>query len=202
MENRFFERPILNSPYEYPKEHWELDAQGQPTQKVIQSRRRVSFLTPIPKPRKRKTKDTQQRIVFDEGLGLSTEAQQYNTSQMINELRREVDVWRGLPEHANWHVTPETKRLLTYWRHHDFSGVRPFFCQLEAVETAIWLTEVAPKVGKRGGFFSEYLADANAATNPDLMRLALKLATGAGNNDGHGDADRLADAQRQPLPGQ
>jgi len=24
MDNRFFERPILNSPYEYPKRHWEL----------------------------------------------------------------------------------------------------------------------------------------------------------------------------------
>jgi len=180
VENRFFEHPILNSPYEYPKEHWELDAQGQPTQRVISSRRSTSFVTPIPQPRKRKTKDTRQRIVFDEGLGLSTEAQQYDTSQMINELRREVDAWRQIPDPADWDVTPETARLLTYWRHHDFSGVRPFFCQLEAVEIAIWLTEVAPKVGKRGGFFTEYLADANAAANPGLMRLALKLATGAG----------------------
>jgi type III restriction enzyme len=180
VENRFFERPILNSPYDYPREHWELDAQGQPTQKVVLSRRRVSFITPIPQPRKRKAKDERQRIVFDEGLGLSTEAQQYDTSQMINELRREVDAWRQILDPANWHVTPETARLLTYWRHHDFSGVRPFFCQLEAVEIAIWLTEVAPKMGKRGGFFTEYLADANAAANPGLMRLALKLATGAG----------------------
>jgi len=178
--NYFFDRPILNSPYAYPTRHWELDAQGQPTQKIIESRRRVDFITPIPQPRKRKTKDERQRIVFDEGLGLSTEAQQYSTSQMINELRREVDAWRQLPNPADWHVTPETARLLTYWRHHDFSGVRPFFCQLEAVEVAIWLTEVAPKRGKTGSFFTEYLADANAAANPGLMRLALKLATGAG----------------------
>ncbi len=54
-----------------------------------------------------------------------------------------------------------------------------FFCQVEAVETAIWLTEVAPhhKAGKR---FLEHLADANHEANPELMRIALKLATGAG----------------------
>jgi len=31
--------------------------------------------------------------------------------------------------------------LLQHWRHHPFSGIRPFFCQVEAVETVIWLTE-------------------------------------------------------------
>jgi hypothetical protein len=45
--------------------------------------------------------------------------------------------------------TPETVRLIQHWRHHGFSGVRPFFCQIEAVETAIWLTEVAPFSAKR-----------------------------------------------------
>ena len=43
MENRFFEKPILNSPYEYPVQHWELDAEGQPTQRIIQGRRRAEF---------------------------------------------------------------------------------------------------------------------------------------------------------------
>src|ERR1700730_18382871 len=47
--------------------------------------------------------------------------------------------------------TPETARILQHWRHHQFSSVRPFFCEVEAVETAIWLTEGAPqsKNGKR-----------------------------------------------------
>src|SRR5690348_6000724 len=36
MANPFFEHPILNSPYEYPKRRWELDDQGQPTQQVIE----------------------------------------------------------------------------------------------------------------------------------------------------------------------
>ena len=77
-------------------------------------------------------------------------------------------------------MTPETARLLQHWRHHQFSGYRPFFCQIEAVETAIWLTEVTPKAGKIGNSFLEHLANANNEANPGLMRLALKLATGAG----------------------
>lgn len=55
----------------------------------------------------------------------------------------------------------------------------PFFCQVEAVETAIWLTEVAPQ-SKHGKRILDHLAAANKDTNPELMRLALKLATGAG----------------------
>lgn len=50
----FFERPILNSPYEYPRGHWELDESGQPTDRVMPLRRPASFLTPIPKPKKRR----------------------------------------------------------------------------------------------------------------------------------------------------
>ena len=77
MDNKFFEKPILNSPYEYPAQHWELDEQGQPTQQIIERRRRAEFITPIPKPKKRKTA-RQEAIVFDEGKGLSTQEQQYD----------------------------------------------------------------------------------------------------------------------------
>lgn len=122
MSNPFFDHPILNSPYDCPQRHWELDTDGQPTQQVIASRRRAEFITPIPKPKKRKTA-----------------AQQ----------------------------------------HHNFSGVRPFFCQVEAAETAIWLTEVAPQT-KGGKLLLDHLASANNDANPSLMRLALKLSTGAG----------------------
>jgi len=58
--------------------------------------------------------------------------------------------------------------------------IRPFFCQVEAVETAIWLTEVAPKLGKQRDRFLNHLKQSNLEANPDLFRLALKLATGAG----------------------
>lgn len=175
--NQFFEKPILNSPYDYPARHWEL-IQGQPTQQIIESRRRAEFVTPIPKPKKQK--GGQSADLFDESMGLSTGEQKYDPISIINELRRHVSAWRNLNSPNDWNVTPETARLLQHWRHHQFKGVRPFFCQVEAAETAIWLTEVAPKMGKTGKQFLDHLAGANNDANPELMRLALKLATGAG----------------------
>jgi type III restriction enzyme len=174
----FFEKPILNSPYGYPVQHWELDETGQPTNRIIANRRLAEFITPIPKPKKQKK--GQKELVFNEGEGLSNEQQQYAlTAAAINELRVQVDRWRAIPNPNQWNVTPETARLLQHWRSYQFSGVRPFFCQIEAVEVAIWLTEVAPKV-KEGKRFLDHIEAANNGANPGLSRVALKLATGAG----------------------
>ena len=76
--------------------------------------------------------------MFDEGKGLSTKEQQYDPTPIINEVRGHVDAWRPSP--TQWRVTPETARLLHHWRQDQFNGVRPFFCQVEAAETAIWLS--------------------------------------------------------------
>jgi type III restriction enzyme len=179
VANPFFEQPILNSPYAYPARHWELDSSGQPTNRLVESRRIVELITPIPQPKKRK-KSKQQELLFDEGAGLSTEEQRYDPTPVINALRQHVDRWRALPNPADWRVTPETARLLQHWRHHSFSDIRPFFCQVEAVETLIWLTEVAPHIGNAGRDFLDHLEGANLEANPELSRLALKLATGAG----------------------
>jgi type III restriction enzyme len=75
MDSRFFERPILNSPYTYPARHWELDAQGQPTGRIIEARRTAQFITPIPRAKKHKASVEQERLVFDEGAGVSTAKQ-------------------------------------------------------------------------------------------------------------------------------
>lgn len=174
MSYSFFEQPILNSPYGYPSRHWALDEAGQPTGQIIDSRRLADFITPIPRPRK--ARDAQAELALGSQHG--SDNQLYHRD-LINAVRQEVDQWRQLPQ-AKWRVTPETARLLQHWRTHEFSGVRPFFCQVEAAETAIWLTEVAPQLGKGGQHFLDHLAQANQDANPGLMRLALKLATGAG----------------------
>jgi type III restriction enzyme len=176
----FFERPILNSPYERPARHWELDETGQPTQKIVETRRVADFVTPIPKPRKRKRAADQQVLLPDAADSISTQAQQYDPTEIINEVRSLVEAWRSLPKPSQWQVTPETARLLQHWRHHRFSNLRPFFCQVEAVETIIWLTEVAPHSSQRAKGILEHLANANNDANPELLRTALKLATGAG----------------------
>ena len=182
----FYEQPILNSPYEAPARHWELDDDRQPTGTVLNGRRPASFISPIPAPRKRgkkgaeADKSTQQALVFDEQAeSLADDSQQYDLSELINTIRGEVAKWRAEPDERRWHVTAETARLLKHWRHFDFPGIRPFFCQVEAVEAVIWLTEVAPSsvVGRR---LRDRIAAASEQANPGVARLALKMATGSG----------------------
>ena len=100
-----------------------------------------------------------------------------------------------MPNPNQWQVTPETTRLLQHWRHHNFSGVRPFFCQVEAVETAIWLTEVAPqsKAGKR---ILDHLANANKDANPGVDAARAEAGHRRGQDHRDGDAHRVADDQR------
>jgi type III restriction enzyme len=179
-DEAFFSRPILNSPYAYPARHWELDEDGQPTNLVLPIRRRSELITPVPQPKRRRASRNQMSMVLDAGDNLSTEQQEYNPTPIINEIRSAVEAWRKLPSPDQWRVTPETARLLTHWRQQDFQGTRPFFCQIEAAETAIFLTEVAPRLGASAARFRAHLEGANAAANPELFRLALKLATGAG----------------------
>ena len=76
MSEHIFERPILNSPYAYPARHWELDQDGQPTNHIIESRRRSDLITPVPKPQRRRRVRDQREMVFDSGEGLSTAEQE------------------------------------------------------------------------------------------------------------------------------
>jgi type III restriction enzyme len=178
MPPSFFEHPILNSPYDFPARHWDLDESGQPTNQILEHRRPAKYVSPIPKSKKQRAE--QRELDLSAADGLSTAEQAYDPTPVIQELRHRLDAWRALPNPNHWGVTPETARLLQHWRHHSFSGVRPFFCQIEAVEAAIWLFEVAPKLGGEGRLFLGHLEAANEAANPGLSRLALKLATGAG----------------------
>ena len=126
MPDSFFTQPIINSPYEYPTRHWELDAEGQPTHRLIDRRRRAEFVTPIPKARTRKAPGAQDALEFGDRTGVATKAQGYDPTPIINELRGHVDRWRALPSPGDWQVTPETARLLRHWRHHFGSEARRY----------------------------------------------------------------------------
>ena len=180
MTDQFFDKPILNSPYTYPARHWELDDDGQPTNRILEFRRTPKYVTPVPKPKKRRQSQAQMGLGLDEGEGLSTEEESYDIAGNISAIRARVDRWRQIPNPSDWGVTPETQRLLLHWRSHPFASLRPFFCQIEAVETAIWLTEVAPNGNTQEREVVDLLRRASAQANPELERIALKLATGAG----------------------
>ncbi|HTV32895.1 MAG TPA: DEAD/DEAH box helicase family protein [Methylocella sp.] len=165
----FYERPILNSPYRAPELHHPLDQNGQPLEGEPRPGRRPSrFIVPVPASRKKASAGQ-----------ASLELETYTENALINEIRGYLDRWRALRNPADWGVTGVTQRLLEHWRHHDFTGPQPFFCQIEAVETIIWLTEVAPKRAATKGLLDQ-IAKANEEANPALFRLAMKMATGSG----------------------
>jgi len=187
----FFDQPILNSPYLLPERHWQLDASGRPDNTVVNRRRSSDLWSVLPGASAAQNVD-QQRMVFEDTLSTSTT--EFNPTAVVNALRQELDSWRMLPSPAQWKVTPTTQRLLQHWRklqQDKNQQIRPFFCQIEAVEAAIWLAEVAPQIGKRG---RRFLSTLNVANNialqadgkpqdfsrPELLRIAFKLATGAG----------------------
>ena len=92
----FFEQPILNSPYEYPARHWELDENRQPTNHIVDRRRTVSFITPIPAARKQRA--AQRELGVDDARGTADEdGQQYELMRMIESVRHSVNEWRRLP---------------------------------------------------------------------------------------------------------
>jgi type III restriction enzyme len=129
-------------------------------QPPVVGRRRSELITPVPKPRKTANKAKQDSFVFADKEGLSSTEQEYNPTPIINEIRSHVASWRELPNPADWSVTPATARLLTHWRHATFESIRPFFCQVEAAETVIWLTEVA-RHQKRYAKFWDHIKGAN-----------------------------------------
>ena len=182
MAESFYEKPVLNSPYEEPRLHHRLDETGQPVDgPPVSGRRSSKLLSPVPQPKSRAQQGAQKQVglAFSYDEGLSSVEQAYNPFPIINEIRSHVSDWRRLRNQQDWGVTPATARLLRHWRDYQFQGIRPFFCQIEAMETLIWLTEVARRQ-KRHKRIWNYVQDANLQANPELLRLALKMATGSG----------------------
>ncbi|WP_237152088.1 BPTD_3080 family restriction endonuclease [Oryzibacter oryziterrae] len=161
----FTDNPIITSPFDPPTHHYELDDDGQPTGKKLAGRRESIQVVPVPAARRRGPKQAELALFDENGAKVTSNA-------LINEIRKHVEQWRALPP-SQWGVTPETQRLLLHWRE-PTRARRLFFCQREAVETLIYLTEVAPNR------FRKQLQDANAEANPGLYRLAAKMATGSG----------------------
>jgi len=161
--------PSLNSPFKKPSRHWELDSKGIPTGRCKEDRRPSAYIVPVPQARR---VSGQQEFAYDVEGSANTK-----TNDLVNRIRERLDAWRSLPP-GQWGVTYETARLLTHWR--NIARERPlFFCQVEAAETVIWLTEVAPS-NKAFQDLAEAAAKHSEAANPELLRLAMKLATGAG----------------------
>lgn len=160
------DNPILNSPYAQPDRYYEIGPKG-PTGEIRDRRRPSESFIPIAIAKKGKDAG-QAEFDFD-----SHERRERNS--LINDLRRDVDKWRRGGEYPG--VTPISRKLLQHWADPDREN-RVLFCQREAAETAIFLTEVAGR--KRVTDWRQRLEPHNDAHNSGLPRAALKMATGAG----------------------
>lgn len=167
MKQIVIENPVINCPFVEPMRHFRFSDIGI-TNEIIEQRRSSSYFIPIAQPKKKKKGIVQ--------LTFETEwtSDRIKENEFINAVRQRVSLWRkkGYPC-----ITSTTRRLLEYWN----SPTRErklFFCQIEALETAIYIFESAKKCGD--SWIENDLRRANEDANPLLNRIAFKMATGSG----------------------
>jgi type III restriction enzyme len=165
MSQVVIENPIINSPFEEPTRHFRFSDEGITNEKV-EGRRTSSYFIPIAKPKKKGS----QQLQFD------TEWTQdrIEENKLVNDIRGRVALWR---KGGYVGVTPTTARLIAYWTDPNREK-KLFFCQNEALETAIYIAEVAKKYGD--AWIENSIREANDTSNPGLPRMAFKMATGSG----------------------
>lgn len=167
MSQVVIENPIINSPFEEPTRYFRFADEGITNEKV-DGRRISSYFVPIARPKKKK--GATQQALFD------TEWTQdrIEENKLVNDIRRRIALWR---KGGYVGVTPTTARLITYWTDPNREK-KLFFCQNEALETVIYITEVAKKYGD--AWIENAIREANNTSNPGLPRTAFKMATGSG----------------------
>ncbi len=141
---------IINSPYEEPQLYWEYLRDTR--EFVLQGGRRPAGY-----------------IVASESSKAFDDPGTFIPIELVNTIRPRINKWReqGYPG-----VTGITKRLLQHWQDpQERKDKRFFFCQLEAIETLIWLTE-APEADRTG--------IAIPGDGGDFSRWCSKMATGSG----------------------
>lgn len=166
MAQGSIEDPIINSPFDEPARHFATSADGSVTGAIEERRRPSEFFVPVARPK---------RISEQQTLDLyggGPVRQQPN--EIVNEIRGSVARWRA---QRYPHVTSVTRDLLEHWQA-DERERRLFFCQVEAVETAIYLTEAAERMGDTKAL--NVIRGENERLNGGLPRMAFKMATGSG----------------------
>jgi type III restriction enzyme len=165
--NRIVENPVINSPYEAPARHFRFD-EGGITNEIEPGRRSSAYFVPIPQARSHAGGNGQ--MTLDSELQI----EQFQQNPLINQIRDAVGKWR-LGGYLG--ATATTKRLLDHWTH-PARDKKLFFCQIEALETVIYLTEAARQF--KDEWILNAIRESNEEANPGLLRMALKMATGSG----------------------
>lgn len=159
--------PIICSPFREPDFHWFID-EGKPCEKVAGRRPSVYYYRPPGR---------------GTGSGEGSEIGQPIELKLVNEIRERVKIWRneGYPG-----IGRTTFELLHYWKR-DGRLKRFFFCQLEAIETIIFLIEGRADLKQGLDIPREELPEntrwpdgKDGEEYRGFIRYALKMATGTG----------------------
>ena len=153
-------RLSLNPPYSPPPRHYQLDDQFRATEEPVNGRLPSGAYLPVP--------------LADRNTAPQP-ADTLDVHKRINQVRRYVETWR---KRAYPGVHRVSRELLEYWSS-SASEPRPFFAQVEALETLIWLTEAAPQDPLSRSILDE-IRSINDNLNRGIFRLAIKMATGTG----------------------
>ena len=155
--------PVINRPYGNPDFHWELDSHFRATDTKASGRRPSGSYLSVP--------------VADRAIAPGPSAVETAPHPQINRIREEIVDWRAGGYDGAHRATRE---LLSYWSS-DSPEPRPFFAQVEALETLIWLTEAGARLKTPAWRdIREALDGINRTWNETIPRLAVKMATGTG----------------------
>lgn len=160
------DNPIVNSPFAMPERRWKFDRDGI-TDEILAGRRPSARFVPIAKSAK---KGKQPSLLLNE----EWTGDRLEENQFVNDVRKELQSWRDSGRRGLSSVSTE---LLEHWSRPERER-RLYWCQIEALETAMFLTEVAAKVGC--AWIENKLTEVAGDFNAGLYRLAFKLATGTG----------------------
>ena len=174
MQSTNNDNPILNNPYEEPKYYYDSDMNGNiDYETVLNGRRPYGYdVNIVPKKRREQTM-----------FSIEDFSSSDPNADFINTIREEVKAWRdaGYPK-----ASRITKELLDFWfnnKERSFNLLL-FFCQREAVETAIWLNEIAERDPNTGNYILNLLGERRHSVSTNdayvLPRTAFKMATGTG----------------------
>lgn len=170
MKKVIIDNPVINSPFNEPHSHFYFDESGI-TNNIVNKRRKSSYFVPIPSSRNNRGNSSEQLSLYEEEL-FDSHIEEEHT--FINIIREKVAKWR---KGGYVDVTRTTARLLEYWNSPEREK-KLFFCQKEAIESVIYITEVAKKYNDN--FIEEKLRSEQESVNSSLYRIALKMATGTG----------------------
>ena len=152
-------QPIINSPYHPPEYHWDLDYSAKAIDNALCGRRVSQNIPPVAGSRR-----TRGRVPLPDQFGAV-----WTPLELVNDIREAVKEWRDAGHPG---ITQTSRDLIDHWT--DPEACQPYFAQIDAVLTHIYLHEAASDE------LRDRIQETNDKYNDGIHRIAHKMATATG----------------------